>query len=339
MSYDALRRPPVRRVHADRLLVVIAIIAVLIGLLLPAVQKVRDAAARMQCSNNLKQIGLAVHNYHDSNGKFPAGNLYVVNGSQENYFDTWAVSILPFIEQDNVKKMYQDALPNAAADATAPGTAQARQTKVKTYTCPSEVLDFSAIQPESGPGGNTGLGRPVYMPGSYRAVSGATYGFQNLTTGSGDAYWDDAGQVAYLMGWNAGFRGAMHAVRSGVTTAEKLTGISDGSSNTLLVGEYVTKTHPARRTFWAYAYTSYNQASITIGQTRCLLPDFDACVATGGLGGSNPCKRGWGSLHGGGRINFVMCDGSVRSISSSIDVNFVLPSMATIAGGEIADTN
>jgi prepilin-type processing-associated H-X9-DG protein len=207
------------------------------------------------------------------------------------------------------------------------------------YLCPSEVLPLVASKPESGPGGNTGLGRPNYFPGSYRAVSGATYGFQNLTTGSGDAYWDDINQVSYLMGWRSGFRGPMHAVDNKVTQQEHFGTISDGTSNTLLVGEYVTKTHQARRTFWAYSYTSYNQSSVTIGQTRTLLPDFDQCVAIGGLGGSNVCKRGWGSLHGGGRINFVMCDGSVRSVSPSVDVNFVLPSMATIAGGEVADTN
>jgi prepilin-type processing-associated H-X9-DG protein len=106
-----------------------------------------------------------------------------------------------------------------------------------------------------------------------------------------------------------------------------------------MVGEYVTKTHQSRRTFWAYSYTSYNQSSITIGQTRTLLPDFDECVRIGGLGGSNVCKRGWGSLHGGGRINFVMADGSVRGVSTSVDVNRVLPAMDTIAGGEVADTN
>jgi prepilin-type processing-associated H-X9-DG protein len=178
------------------------------------------------------------------------------------------------------------------------------------------------------------------MPGSYRAVSGATYGFQNLTTGSGDAYWDDQGQTSFLMGWNSGFRGPMHAVSTaGGTTQETIVGITDGTSNTLLVGEYVTKTHPARRTFWGYSYTSYNQSSITIGQSRTLLPDFDECVRVGGLGGSNVCKRGWGSLHPTGRINFLMCDGSVRSVGTNIDVNRILPAMATINGGEIADTN
>jgi len=337
-------RPLRRAFTLIELLVVIAIIAILIGLLLPAVQKVRDAAARIQCANNLKQIGLAVHGYHDVNGTLPAGNRYVAGttGAYLNkfdYYDTWAVSILPFLEQDNVFRLYDKNLPNAVPDATSPGTAQARQTLLKVYWCPSETLAAVAIQPDSGPGGSISS-KPKYMPGSYRAVSGATYGFQNLNTGSGDAYWDDQGQTSFLMGWNSGFRGPMHAVSTaGQTSQETLVGISDGLSNTLLVGEYVTRTHPARRTFWAYAYTSYNQSSVTIGQSRTLLPDFDQCVAIGGLGGSNVCKRGWGSLHGGGRINFVMCDGSVRSISTSIDVNNVLPAMATIAGGEIAGNN
>jgi prepilin-type N-terminal cleavage/methylation domain-containing protein/prepilin-type processing-associated H-X9-DG protein len=325
------------------LLVVIAIIAILIGLLLPAVQKVRDAAARLQCQNNLKQIGLAVHNYHDANGKLPPGNQYVAGtgafAGSYNYYDTWAVSILPYVEQDNLFKLFDPTLPNAVPDATSPRMATARQTFVKVYWCPSETLPATASQPESGPGGSLSA-RPNYMPGSYRAVSGATYGFQNLTTGSGDAYWDDQGQTSFLMGWNSGFRGPMHAVSTaGGTSQETLVTISDGTSNTLMVGEYVTKSHQSRRTFWGYAYTSYNQSSITIGQSRTLLPDFDQCVRIGGLGGSNVCKRGWGSLHGGGRINFVMCDGSVRSISTSVDVNRVLPAMATIAGGETVDTN
>src|SRR5688500_14333926 len=91
------------------LLVVIAIIAILIGLLLPAVQKVREAAARMTCQNHLKQLGLAVHNYHDANSKFPQNGARGVAGSSSCCTDrgwSWIARVLPYIEQDN---LYREA--------------------------------------------------------------------------------------------------------------------------------------------------------------------------------------------------------------------------------------
>ena len=146
------------------LLVVIAIIAVLIGLLLPAVQKVREAAARMSCSNNIKQIALALHNYHDANNRLPpavlmpyaqAGNDPLTGGSASPFGPNWAIFILPYIEQQN---LYAQANPSSYPGTNNLGNLASynlswrniRGVTVKTYLCPS---DTGQDAPFTDPGG------------------------------------------------------------------------------------------------------------------------------------------------------------------------------------------
>src|SRR4051794_37473096 len=144
------------------LLVVIAIIAILIGLLLPAVQKVREAAARMACSNNLKQIGIALHNHHDVKGTFPPGGMQTGNNGTPCYTN-WAIEILPYVEQGAIYQQYNQLLLN---HDTVNYNAVAMR-RVKTYECPSDQLVGTAEVPASGPDTSR-----TWMHGSYRAVSG-----------------------------------------------------------------------------------------------------------------------------------------------------------------------
>ncbi|MBN9120229.1 MAG: DUF1559 domain-containing protein [Planctomycetes bacterium] len=299
------------------LLVVIAIIAILIGLLLPAVQKVREAAARMSCSNNLKQMGLACHNHHDAMGRFPVGG--VTNGPccSTNSGTNWAIEILPYMEQDNLYKRYNQGLANE--DAT--NVTNVGSQPVKTYFCPSDPNAGKPTQPASGNGSGQN-----YMTSSYRAMSGRGYG------PNGESWWFDDPDSGRNLPREQ--RGVLHGTSAQYgLTAETFGSITDGTSNTVMIAEYATRTQPRRASFWAYTYTSYSQSS-AVPQSRTFLPDYDACAAQGD---SNPCKRGWGAFHTGG-MNAVHADGSVRFIRQGMDMNQWV-AMATVAGGEVVPQN
>jgi hypothetical protein len=237
------------------------------------------------------------------------------------YYGTWTLEILPFMEAADLHATWNQKSPLEHAT-----NKLLRESRMSGYVCPSDIFTQDLQRPESGPGANV-----QWAAGSYRAMSGHSLG-QN-----GDHYWDNP-QSSYTQHAKAmpdAWRGPMHAtiVNPGTNRAReaiKLGKISDGTSNTLLVGEYHTRTMQNRRTLWAYGYTSYNQSS-GFFESRTLIPDYDRCVAIGG-GGIHTCKRGWGSLHVGG-IQFVSCDGSVRSIADTVDMQLFVAS-STIANNE-----
>jgi prepilin-type N-terminal cleavage/methylation domain-containing protein/prepilin-type processing-associated H-X9-DG protein len=326
------------------LLVVIAIIAILIGLLLPAVQKVREAASRIACTNNLKQIGLALQNHHDQRGTFPPGGMQT-GGNGTRCYTNWAIEILPYIEQDALYRLYRQDLFNED-----PINAPVFQARVKTYECPSDILAGRLEIPASGPHQNQN-----FMHGSYRAVSGKV---QNAI---GHGAYDTFEPQLWPNGvFDPAFRGVLHGTGSAYNgipaqttifngqsvatmgTPERITGIADGSSNTLLVGELTFNDVTRRATFWAYTYASYNQSSIG-PQSLHLNNRYGNNTAGSGCWtpttqyADQMCKRAFGSNHSNG-INFVMADGSVRFVSTSADIN-LLGALATMARGEVAQIN
>lgn len=304
------------------LLVVITIIGILVALLLPAVQAAREAARRLHCVNNLKQIGLALHNYHQAHHAFPPGNYAETAGrcpgenpnAPSEDRTNWLIAILPYIELESAHRLYNANESNESAANQA-----IRERSVPCYLCPADIDPTTPVVPGFGPG-SAARNNVSYMPGSYRGVSGKSDGYMFLDSGL---------DATAPREW----RGPLHIVGILGFTAESLTEIRDGSSNTLMAGESTTSTAPPFRTLWAYSF-SYYSLSVATPQSRTLLGDFLRCVEIPGDGSDNPCRRGWGSFHPGG-LNFTLCDGSVHFLSTNIDMD-LFANLATIDNGEPA---
>lgn len=299
------------------LLVVIAIIGVLVALLLPAVQAAREAARRTQCKNNLRQLGLALHNHHDSKGAFPPGIVMTGPCCDTITLSGWSIEILPYMEDATLRSLYNPQLSNGDIF-----NQSVRETYVPVHHCPSDFPP-ELLLPDSGPEGAWMAGNPRrWMTGSYRGMSGRSDGL---------ATWDlaeDLHRVPYE------WRGPLHATgreADGLSIdldAEKFSNITDGTSKTLLAGEHTNIFHP-RRTFWAYTFGDYI-LSEAVEERRIFEPNYEVCLTI--PGDARPCMRTWYSFHPGG-ANFIRCDGSGTWINFDIDLQ-VFGGMGSVAGEE-----
>jgi prepilin-type N-terminal cleavage/methylation domain-containing protein/prepilin-type processing-associated H-X9-DG protein len=297
------------------LLVVIAIIGILVALLLPAVQAAREAGRRTQCTNNMKQLGLGLHNRHDTRKSFPKGCVWN-NGS---YYDTprsgWNYSLFPFIEQQNLYNMFpasaglQQWYPWFSAEATSP-TGPTRQI-IDGWVCPS---DGSGV-----PTNNQAWG--VFSLGNYHAVF----------TGN---------QLSDAVA-NSPTQKAAFSVNFGARFSD----FTDGTSNTMVLAEYLRSlgaSNDQRGMPWG-DQPGYGQVYTQLSPNSSS-PDFIYQGWCDNKPGQNlPCISGDSgpnnhvaarSRHPGG-VNVTLGDGSVRFVANTVDLLGVWRPLSTLGGGEV----
>jgi prepilin-type N-terminal cleavage/methylation domain-containing protein/prepilin-type processing-associated H-X9-DG protein len=293
------------------LLVVLAILGVLVGLLLPAVMKVREAASRMACTNNLEQLALAVHTYHDSQGALPRGQFLGPYGSgADSRAWSWLAQLLPYLEQQNLAQF--GGIPFRTLQASG-----VLADRVPVFFCPSDTARGIGVTDRAG----NLQGIPVGLT-NYKGVSGANWGE------------DFQGKVVRLQtdwtnrGTNGSYDGLAHGdglmYRSDWTRPLRLPAVMDGTSNTFMIGEDV----PALNEWcsWPYANNAYGTCAIPLNAKR----------PQGGTYAPDDWQNTWSfrSRHPGG-LNFAFADGSVHFIPNVIDLS-LYRALATAAGGEVA---
>ncbi len=303
------------------LLVVIAIIAILIGLLLPAVQKVREAAARMKCQNNLKQIGIALHNYHDTEGRFPAARrvaldnqgqiLYRPDGSVRVH--SWTPYILPYLEQGNVFRIYRFDLSWDEGANTAVGGAI--RFTIPTFLCPSAPQD----------------GRhPTRGVSDYAATT------ERL---GNNPFWSSYIRP-FVQQSDPNFIGIMGNTKSATDRGERrITDITDGTSNTMIVAECAGRN---RRFILGREdpTQSWTNGAWAAPNSRINIGGFDPSWVPGQpLPAAGLCvvncinDKEIYSFHSGG-ANLCMADGSIRFLKTSATLDVAL-SLLTRNRGEV----
>ncbi len=273
------------------LLVVIAIIAILIALLVPAVQKVREAAARTHCSNNLKQIGLAIHNFHDTYKYLPASRIL-------DHYATWAVQILPFVEQDPLYKQWNMAAQYYSQNQTA------RETAVNLFFCPARR---SPEQPSTkGDSPDNGFPTNAHVPGAL--------GDYACAVGDGNPafpwnYTQANGAIIYGNGTTSG---GLVVKWSGNT---RFGSITDGLSNTFFIGEKHVR-------IGDFGNAGAGDGSLYNGDhpgnfSRIAGPGFALAASP-----TTSFNTQFGSYHTG-ICQFLLGDGSVRSVNNSTNTTIL----------------
>lgn len=298
------------------LLVVIAIIGILIALLLPAVQAAREAARRSQCTNNLKQIALAVHNYHDTYKVFPIGNWTTAYG-------TWLVSLLPFIEQQALADRYQPWPVGYSAAGNLPVTT----VQLAAYTCPSDSNSA-----------NASLYSGVTFH-NYVANYGNTTCSRAATLGTDSAGNPNRYGGAPIVGMVVGV--GSYNDKTYLPAAVKMADIWDGTSNTLLVSETVQGKGGDLRGFAWWGYACHFETYLPPNSAEPDRVQFDSYCKPNEPG-NPPCVGAtpeWTeqilaarSRHPGG-VNAALCDGSVRFVAETIRLD-TWRGLGTIRGKE-----